>query len=216
MFTGIVQGQAQVYSIKDSSEESFRSLLIQFPKGTLSKVSKGASIAINGTCLTVTSFDESAGQANFDVISETLEKTNLGSLSENDYVNFERAARYGDEIGGHIMSGHIFTTVALLEIEQTPSNTTMTFELPKAAEPYVLTKGFVGLNGCSLTVGEVSEQQFNVHLIPETLEQTTFGKMAKGSVVNLEVDPSTQAIVDTVERVMAKNGSIVKNRSLKH
>lgn len=205
MFTGIVKGQAVIQSIKDSADELFRSLTVQFPAGTLDNVTKGASIALNGTCLTVTEFDEQRAVACFDVIAETLSKTNLGDLRTGQGLNFERAARYGDEIGGHIMSGHIFDTVELIDIRKTTYNTILTFSLPEAAQPYVLSKGFVGLNGCSLTIGAVSDDRFEVHLIPETLEVTTFSALKIGARVNLELDPSTQAIVDTVRRVMANN-----------
>lgn len=205
MFTGIVKGQAVITTIKDSADELFRSLTIQFPAGSLDKLTKGASIALNGTCLTVTAFDEQQAVACFDVIAETLSKTNLGDLSVGQRLNFERAARYGDEIGGHIMSGHIFDTVELIDTLKTTNNTILTFSLPETAHPYVLSKGFVGLNGCSLTVGAVGNNQFDVHLIPETLEVTTFGELKVGARVNLELDPSTQAIVDTVRRVMANS-----------
>ena len=203
MFTGIVQGQAVIQSTKDSAEELFRSLTIKFPVGALENLTKGASISLNGTCLTVTAFDVQQSVACFDVIEETLVKTNLGELSTDQRLNFERAARYGDEIGGHIMSGHIFETVELIDINKTASNTVLTFSLSNTAQPYVLSKGFVGLNGCSLTVGAVRKNQFDVHLIPETLQVTTFGELEIGARVNIELDPSTQAIVDTVKRVMA-------------
>ena len=165
-------------------------------------MTKGASIALNGTCLTVTKFDTQTSNASFDVILETLNKTNLGELKVGDSLNFERAARYGDEIGGHIMSGHVFGAIELIDVLKTPSNVTLVFKLPRKAKAYVLAKGFVGLNGCSLTVGEVNDDRFNVHLIPETLDVTTFGMLSNGAKVNLELDASTQAIVETVQRVL--------------
>jgi len=202
MFTGIVQGQATILSVTDTPDQSFRSLAVKFPDNALDRVTKGASIALNGTCLTVTKFDTQTSHASFDVILETLNKTNLGELKVGDNLNFERAARYGDEIGGHIMSGHVFGAIELIDVLKTPSNVTLVFKLPREAKAYVLTKGFVGLNGCSLTVGQVGDDRFNVHLIPETLDVTTFGMLSSGAKVNLELDASTQAIVETVQRFL--------------
>ena len=101
-------------------------------------------------------------------MKETLEKTNLGRLKTGDAVNLERAARFGDEIGGHVMSGHIMTTTQITRIERSEFNRTVWFALPTELKPYILSKGFVGLDGCSLTIGEVSDSEFCVHLIPET------------------------------------------------
>ena len=131
-------------------------------------------------------------------------KTNLGRLTEGSEVNLERAARFGDEIGGHVMSGHIITQTPVTRIEQSEHNRTLWFALPAELKPYVLTKGFIGLDGCSLTIGSVTEREFNVHLIPETLQRTLFGSRQVGDCVNVEIDAQTQAIVDTVERVLAQ------------
>ena len=139
-------------------------------------------------------------------MAETLDKTNLGRLKAGDLVNLERAARFGDEIGGHLMSGHITATTEILRIERTEHNTTMHLALPAALKPYILPKGFVGLDGCSLTIGSVGEDSFCVHLIPETLRRTLFGTRQAGDTVNLEIDPQTQAVVDTVGRILAAKG----------
>ena len=105
------------------------------------------------------------------------------------------------------MSGHIATTTHIVAIEKTDFNTTVWFVLPDKLKPYVLTKGFVGLDGCSLTIGEVLPDRFNVHLIPETLERTLFGSRQVGDAINIEIDAQTQAIVDTVTRVLAQQTS---------
>ena len=136
-------------------------------------------------------------------MAETLAKTNLGRLTEGSEVNLERA-RFGDEIGGHVMSGHIIAQTPVTRIEQSEHNRTLWFALPAELKPYVLTKGFIGLDGCSLTIGSVTEREFNVHLIPETLQRTLFGSRQVGDCVNVEIDAQTQAIVDTVERVLAQ------------
>lgn len=200
MFTGIVQGVAQLTAIHDHGE--FRRHTVQLPPHLISNLEIGASVAHNGCCLTITEFQDAL--VSFDLIAETLRCTNLGALQVGAYVNIERAARFGDEIGGHVMSGHISTTTPILDITQTDYNTTVWFALPEALKPYILTKGFVGLDGCSLTIGDVLDDRFNVHLIPETLERTLFGKRAVGDAINIEIDAQTQAIVDTVMRVMAQ------------
>ena len=199
MFTGIVQGQGQIKSVGEGRNQ--RSFVISLPQALSQQVAIGASIAINGTCLTVT------GQTNhhfsFDVIGQTLKLTNLGLLEQGDWVNVERSLKYGDEIGGHIISGHVSAPVAISRIEQPEDNTSIWFNLPQAHRKHVLPQGFIGLNGCSLTVSAVTESEFCVCLIPETLRSTGFGKVTVGAKVNMEIDHQTQTIVATVERVLA-------------
>lgn len=182
----------------------FRTHTVELPEDMAGGLQTGASVAHNGCCLTVTETD--GRTARFDLMAETLDKTNLGRLKAGDLVNLERAARFGDEIGGHLMSGHITATTEILLIERTEHNTTMHFALPAALKPYILPKGFVGLDGCSLTIGSVGEDSFCVHLIPETLRRTLFGTRQAGDTVNLEIDPQTQAVVDTVGRILAAKG----------
>ncbi|MDN2658707.1 riboflavin synthase subunit alpha [Neptunomonas phycophila] len=204
MFTGIVQGQAEVIALE--RRDQFMKLRVALPAGHTNNLQTGASIAINGTCLTVTSFDESSVQ--FDLIQETLNVTNLGELRVTSVVNFERAAKFGDEIGGHLLSGHISATAQICEIKQTDDNCIIWFEIDEALTPYILTKGFVALNGCSLTIGAVEGNRFNVYLIPETLSITTFGQANVGDRINIEVDPQTQAIVDTVNRYLETHSPV--------
>lgn len=198
MFTGIVQGTATVVTaiIKDQ----FMQLTLAFPQSHCDNLQTGASIAINGTCLTITAFNDN--QIQFDLIMETLRVTNLGKLKPGDRVNFERAARIGDEIGGHLLSGHVHGQATIVDIEQPTDNRIVWFEAPAEVIKYILPKGFVALNGCSLTIGEVEANRFNVFLIPETLSVTLFGQAIVGDPINLEVDSQTQAVVDTVERYM--------------
>lgn len=199
MFTGIVQGTAIVQSI--TRKDDFMQLTVELPEERCENLQLGASIALNGTCLTVTAFE--GRNVSFDLIIETLKVTNLGNLDIGDRVNFERAARFGDEIGGHVLSGHVHTQVQVAEIERTETNCILWFEAENQWLPYLFPKGFVALNGCSLTIGEIQENRFNVYLIPETLSVTTFGTCQKGDNINMEIDAHTQAIVDTVEQYMA-------------
>lgn len=193
----------RVVSVEQPAAD-FRTHTVELPEDMAGGLQTGASVAHNGCCLTVTETD--GRTARFDLMAETLDKTNLGRLKAGDLVNLERATRFGDEIGGHLMSGHITATTEILRIERTEHNTTMHFALPAALKPYILPKGFVGLDGCSLTVGSVGEDSFCVHLIPETLRRTLFGTRQAGDTVNLEIDPQTQAVVDTVGRILAAKG----------
>lgn len=199
MFTGIVQGQGTLLNIID--KQDFRTHLVQLPDDLLPGLELGASVAHNGCCLTVTAID--GQQVSFDLMQETLRVTNLGLLEVGDRVNLERAARFGDEIGGHAMSGHIMAMSTLLERHTSETNTTLWFALPESLAKYVFTKGYIGIDGISLTLGVVEPDRFAVHLIPETLARTNLGRIREGARVNIEIDPQTQAIVDTVERVMA-------------
>ncbi|HEY3987374.1 riboflavin synthase subunit alpha [Cedecea sp.] len=200
MFTGIVQGTATLVSIDE--KPNFRTHIIDMPTEMLSDLETGASVAHNGCCLTVTEID--GNRVSFDLMKETLRITNLGELSVGDSVNVERAAKFNDEIGGHLMSGHIMTTAEISKILTSENNRQIWFKIQdKALMKYILYKGYVGIDGISLTVGEVTATRFCVHLIPETLERTTLGAKKLGQRVNIEIDPQTQAIVDTVERVLA-------------
>ena len=211
MFTGIVQTRLAVADVL--KKEDFATFIFDFSEELTDGLVIGASVAINGTCLTAreiipASSESGAGSStgsrvSFDAIGQTLKVTNLGDLKPESIVNIERAAKFGDEIGGHSMSGHIALMAKLVEVIKTENNRTLWFELPEASMKYVLSKGYIGVDGCSLTIGEVEDNRFSVHLIPETLNRTLFGGREVGDDVNIEFDPQTQAIVDTVERVLA-------------
>ncbi|SPY33090.1 riboflavin synthase subunit alpha [Pasteurella canis] len=203
MFTGIVQGTAKIVSIQDKA--NFRTQTIKMPQEMLNGLEIGASVANNGVCLTVTEIKDDL--VSFDLMRETLRITNLGEFTVGDSVNIERAMQMGTEIGGHILSGHVYCTAEVKDIIISENNCQIWFELPNAdIMKYILTKGFIAIDGISLTIGEVKLQQFCVNLIPETLTRTLIGQRRVGDKVNIEIDPQTQAIVDTVERYLsAKN-----------
>lgn len=163
----------------------------------------GASVAINGTCLTVTTATDRI--SSFDVIAETLGTTNLGDLEPGSLVNVERSFRVGDEIGGHILSGHVSDQVQAVEIAEAENRRDITFEVPPGWMKYLHHKGFVALDGASLTIARTDPKthRITVCLIPETIARTTLGRLVIGDRVNLEIDAQTQAVVDTVERVLA-------------
>ena len=202
MFTGIVQTKVQVTEIRDKAQ--FRQLTLHSGPEYLQQLQRGASIAINGVCLTVTDFDSTAGWVCFDVIAETLGKTNLGSVKVGDVVNFERSLSFGSELGGHIVSGHIQTTATITALEKTANNCAMRLTLAPEYMRYILSKGFIAVEGCSLTVGETYADGFSLYLIPETLAITTLGQKQLGDRLNIELDQQTQTIVQTVERIMAE------------
>lgn len=200
MFTGIVQNLVTVQSIVD--EGDLVRLALDLGEMT-DNLKLGASVAVNGTCLTVTRVEQ--GTAYFDVIVETLNTTNLHALREGDRVNVERSFQVGDEVGGHIVSGHVTATADLVERRVDGNDHVLTFALAPQWMKYVFHKGFIALDGASLTVSSLNrdDSQFCVSLIPETLQRTTLGQLAEGDQVNVEVDAQTLTTVETVERLFA-------------
>ncbi|MDG1753174.1 MAG: riboflavin synthase subunit alpha [Thalassotalea sp.] len=201
MFTGIVQSQAEVYSVK--YENNFMHLIVEVMPEFIENLTLGASIAINGVCLTVVKFEQVNNRAHisFDIIDETLATSNLSKLNRQVFVNFERSLKVGDEIGGHIVSGHVHTKASLIEKNSTETNCCMRFKIAEQWHKYVLSKGFITVNGISLTVGEFSEGVFAVHLIPETLTRTNLAALNINDEVNIELDQQTMTIVTTIERM---------------
>lgn len=205
MFTGIVQGVGTVVDMIE--KENFRTHIIELENSLTDNLHIGASIAHNGCCLTVTKIN--GNQISFDLMQETLKVTNLGDLKTGQAVNIERAARFGDEIGGHQMSGHILFTATVNEVIESENNHQIWFSIPKQYQRFVFSKGYIGIDGISLTIGDVKESTdkgesfFNVNLIPETLLRTNIGSRKAGDRINIEIDPQTQAIVGTVERILS-------------
>jgi riboflavin synthase len=197
MFTGIVQGVAQVASITD--RPGLRSLRLAFPPGFAPGLEVGASVSCDGVCLTATALHGS-DSADFDVMQQSLALTTLGALGVGSRLNVERAARDGAEIGGHPLSGHVDVTGTLADIRQPENNHVLRIALPQRWMRYVFAKGYIAINGASLTVAEADRQEgwFEVWLIPETLRATTFGDKQLGDTLNIEIERSTQVFVDTV------------------
>ncbi len=205
MFTGIVQASREIVEVQDMP--GLRRLVVAL-EDLVEGVQRGASVAIDGVCLTATEIDRGErGLVAFDVMQESLEKTTLGELGVGDRVHVERSAKFGDEVGGHIVSGHVTGMAEVISITRPENNFVLELRLPERAKNYVFDKGFIGVKGASLTVvnHDAEANTFEVWLIPETLEITTFAKLAPGERVNIEVDPQTVTIVETVERVMARH-----------
>lgn len=196
MFTGIVKGQGVIQGLAEKN--SFRTLDIVLPTGAEVGLEIGASVSIDGVCLTATSVD---GQnVSFDVMAETLRRSTLGELKIDERVNVERAAKEGAEIGGHPLSGHIDCVCEVVNLQRSEDNVVMTFEVPRAFVAYIFSKGYIGLNGTSLTVSNVDRKRstFEVWFIPETMRVTTFAEKKVGDKINLEIERGTQVVVDTV------------------
>lgn len=200
MYSGIVEGKAVVRLFEMGS--GIARVVIEAPKGFDDGLAIGASMSVQGVCLTVAQL-RSEGIA-LDVMKETLLKTNLGSLRVGDEVNIERSLKMGSEIGGHPMSGHVAGVAKVIARLEDGANVELRLEIPEELVDFVFEKGFIGLNGCSLTVSGLKGNEFSVHLIPETLNRTTFGATKVGDLINVEIDAQTQVIVETVRRHLAK------------
>ena len=198
MFTGIIQGIASVSAI--SQGESVTKVSIDLPETENLQI--GASVSIDGVCLTATSINGTI--VDFDIIAETLQRTTLSNLEIASEVNFERAIRFGDELGGHLLSGHIMSAGLIHSIIEKGEGTDISIIAPPSLQKYIIEKGFIAIDGISLTVGEVQSNVFALHLIPETLRMTTLGSKQEGDAVNIEIDSNTQTIVSTVERMLAE------------
>ena len=201
MFTGITRGTFEVTHLERAPD--LLTFEVDLGKALSAGLEIGASVLIDGVCQTVTEI--SGTRVRFQAIRETLDRTTLGDLVEGGQVSVERSARVGDEIGGHDVSGHVTGTGRVSQIRREGDVCDVRIEVPDAWMKYILFKGFIAVDGSSLTVGERAETgSFAVHLIPETLRLTQLGDKTVGDRVNIELDPRTVAIVDTVERVLAQ------------
>jgi len=203
MFTGIIQAKVEITQI--TKQPGLWRFAMAFNDELRGALTHGASVAHNGVCLTVAAQDQSG--VYFDVMQETLSVTNLSTCVVGDVLNIERAMRFGDEVGGHILSGHVHCKAKLIEREATAENSRLRFVCDHKWMKYIFPKGFAAIDGASLTIGKTGEDWFEVYLIPETRVLTTLDSKAVGSEYNIEIDSQTQAIVDTVERVLANKAS---------
>ena len=195
MFTGIIEEVGKVGSIQRSRETATMTV-------TAAKVIEGMqlgdSVAVNGVCLTVRQLTEREFQV--EISSETLKRSNLGEIQIGNEVNLERSLNPGSRLGGHFVQGHVDGTGQVLSIESREGFGVWKFSFPKELRPYIVEKGSISVNGVSLTVAKLTEQSFEVALIPHTLENTNFQNIAAGRIVNLEVD----VLAKYVESLLAK------------
>ncbi|GAA3987873.1 riboflavin synthase [Comamonas faecalis] len=204
MFTGIVQATAGIAAIDERT--GLRTFTIDFPAGFCEDLAIGASVSTNGVCLTVTEI-LSPTQARFDVMQQSLNITTLGSLREGDRVNVERAAKDGAEIGGHPLSGHVDCVATLAQVRDSENNRVWRVQVPAAFARYIFAKGYIAIHGASLTVSEVNRAEgwFEVWLIPETRRATVFEGLQAGDRLNVEIERSTQVVVDTVREAVQES-----------
>ena len=182
MFTGIITGQGQILDIKDAGD---RQLTIGCDWDCAS-IDIGASIACSGICLTVVARDVHSFQV--EASSETMSVTTLGGWQKGDSINLERALRMGDELGGHIVSGHVDGIAEIKSIEPDGDSLRFVFAVPEALAMFIASKGSVTLEGTSLTVNEVRGNNFGVDIIPHTQAVTTWGQSKSGDLINIEID----------------------------
>ena len=213
MFTGIITGLGRIVAVQSlgSSSHHGKRLTIETPAGYLDDVGLGDSIAINGACMTVVSFDPATCQFNIDISAESLDKTS--SLTETGRVNLEKALRAHDRLGGHIVSGHVDGIGSVSFFEQIGESWELRILIPKALAKFLAYKGSITVNGVSLTVNTVNDLEevaagaseeasagceISINLIPHTVENTALGQLVSGSTVNLEID----LIARYVERML--------------
>lgn len=182
MFTGIVTDMGDIRRLEQRGDLRVR-IGTSYHMGG---VDLGASIACDGVCLTVVSKGDD--WFDVDVSAETVSKTNLGTWAEGRTVNLERSLRVGDELGGHIVSGHVDGLAEVISVKDEGDSTRVALRAPDALARFIAPKGSVALNGTSLTVNEVNGAEFGINFIPHTKEVTTWGRVAVGDQVNLEID----------------------------
>ncbi len=206
MYTGIVQACLPISRL--TKNEGLYSFSIPFSEDLMLGLETGASVSVNGVCFTVTGFADS--EVSFDAVRETVELTNIKYLKVGSLVNIELSAKQNVEVGGHIMSGHVVGTAAVSGVEISPNNRRLSFRCDPAWLKYVFNKGFLGINGASLTVAMLNREtsEIAVNLIPETLARTNFDLLEIGDEVNIEIESQTQVIVETVERIMAERFAV--------
>jgi len=203
MFTGIITGLGRIVDVKPLGADAShgKQLVLQAPAGYLDDVQLGDSIALNGACMTVTSFDVNAQRFSIDISAESLDKT--AGLGEPGPVNLEKALRAHDRLGGHIVSGHVDGIGHVEFFAPVGESWELRIRSPKALAKFLAYKGSITVNGVSLTVNRVSDLpdacEFSINLIPHTIENTTLGTLKAGSTVNLEID----LIARYVERMLA-------------
>jgi riboflavin synthase len=203
MFTGIVEGIGKVTEVQRRGD--LLGLSIATPPA-LTDMAVSDSICVNGACLTVTACWDGGFQA--EISPETLQRTNLGSLRPSDEVNLERALKISDRLGGHLVSGHVDATGSVAEVTRGAGSLVMTIRLPRDVTPYLVEKGSVTVEGVSLTVSGVRENEFSVVIIPYTAKNTTLGKKRIGDGVNIEVDIIGKYVKRFLERGNNKTSGI--------
>ncbi len=200
MYSGITQGLFPVTKIDRKTGIIFYSVTLN--SKLVENLDIGSSINIDGVCQTVTEIKNET--VSFAAIVETLHLTTLNALQVNQKVSVERSIRFGDEIGGHLIAGHVVGTAIIEKKIVQENNVTLFLKCPPEWMRYIFPKGFIAVDGSSLTVSEVESEGFSIHLIPETVRVTNLGSKNIGDLINIELDHNTQVIVDTVLQFLKK------------
>ncbi|MDJ0858694.1 MAG: riboflavin synthase [Dinoroseobacter sp.] len=197
MFTGIIVDVGEITMLEQEGDLRARIACAFDPDG----IDLGASIACNGVCLTVIDKGASEGRGWFDVqiSAESVSKTNISEWKSGSPVNLERALKVGDELGGHIVSGHVDGVATIVDVQDEGDSTRVTFEAPATLAKFIAPKGSVALDGTSLTVNEVNGLRFGVNFIPHTKDATTWGQVKVGDRINLEIDTLARYVARLAE-----------------
>ena len=198
MFSGIVQTVGKIESIKDKNH--IKTIRIETHGDYLEDIAIGQSVSVDGVCLSLVKKNKE--YCEFEAVEETINRTTLGSYKQGTKVNLEKSLKFGDTVGGHFVSGHIHTRGRIVEVELVGESKNILIEIEEKWIKYLTEKGYISVNGASITIGKVSKNTFYVHLIPETLKTTNLDELIYDNYVNLEFDQATIAIVDTTERLI--------------
>lgn len=198
MFSGIVQTVGKIESIKDKNH--IKTIRIETHGDYLEDIAIGQSVSVDGVCLSLVKKNNE--YCEFEAVEETINRTTLGSYKQGTKVNLEKSLKFGDTVGGHFVSGHIHTRGRIVEVELVGESKNILVEIEEKWIKYLTEKGYISVNGASITIGKVSKNTFYVHLIPETLKTTNLDELIYDNYVNLEFDQTTIAIVDTTERLI--------------
>ncbi len=198
MFSGIVQTVGKIESIKDKN--NIKTIRIETHGDYLKDIAIGQSVSVDGVCLSLVKKNNE--YCEFEAVEETINRTTLGSYMQGTKVNLEKSLKFGDTVGGHFVSGHIHTRGRIVEVELVGESKNILVEIEEKWIKYLTEKGYISVNGASITIGKVSKNTFYIHLIPETLKTTNLDELIYDNYVNLEFDQATIAIVDTTERLI--------------
>ena len=204
MFTGIVQACLPITRL-ERTPGAVR-LGLEFPETLGQGLVIGASVALDGVCMTVSAIE--GRLVSFDAVQGTLDITTIGECEQGEPVNVERSLTFGAEIGGHQVSGHVSATGTVIGIDTSSPVNYVQFTVPEDWQKYIFKRGYIALNGCSLTVADADETLgvYLINLIPETLRVTSLGRYHPGDKINFEIDSQTQTLVDTMERCFERYG----------
>lgn len=203
MFTGLIEDVATLTDRQLLGKAGKLTVTTHLP---LADIRIGDSLAVNGVCLTVEALQPQARSVVFHTLQETLQRTNLGGVSAGGAVNLERALRFGDRLGGHLVTGHVDATAKVRSVARAGDDWVFTVELAKELQPYVVMKGSIAVDGISLTVAGLTADSFSVHVIPHTLAATNLAHVAAGTQVNLETDLIGKYLVRQAELREPRSG----------